>query len=168
LHSDGGWHGHCSGANGEYPPHSEKSVFSATTRWLYSVSLALSLLAAATGTGIVCPTSTVAQDEVKEAMAEDGRPYPQGEEKGSRGVSRRGAVHEHYRHGEAGGGGAPSGTVKSSKTVGGHPVLVNAAMDAMKRWKCEPAPTESRGIVGIQVPTSGLDGEKKTRPKSEL
>jgi hypothetical protein len=110
----------------------------------------------------------VAQDEVKEAMAEDGRPYPQGEEKGSRGVSRRGAVHEHYRHGEAGGGGAPSGTVKSSKTVGGHPVLMNAAMDAMKRWKCEPAPTESRGIVGIQVPTSGLDGEKKTRSKSEL
>ena len=42
---------------------------------------------------------------------------------------------------------APNGTVKSSKPVGGHPLLVNAAMDAMKQWKFEPAPTESSGIV---------------------
>jgi protein TonB len=42
---------------------------------------------------------------------------------------------------------APNGTVKSSKAVGGHPLLVNAAMDAMKRWKFEPAPAESSGIV---------------------
>ncbi len=42
---------------------------------------------------------------------------------------------------------APNGTVKSSKAIGGHPLLVNAAMDAMKQWKFEPAPTESSGIV---------------------
>ena len=42
---------------------------------------------------------------------------------------------------------SPNGTVKSSKPVGGHPVLVNAAMDAMKQWKFESAPTESSGIV---------------------
>ncbi len=42
---------------------------------------------------------------------------------------------------------APNGTVKSSKAIGGHPVLVNAAIDAMKHWKFEPAPTESSGIV---------------------
>ena len=42
---------------------------------------------------------------------------------------------------------APNGSLKSSKAVGGHPVLVNAAMDAMKQWKFEPAPTESSGIV---------------------
>ena len=42
---------------------------------------------------------------------------------------------------------APNGTVKSSKVIGGHPVLVNAAMDAMKQWKFESAPTESSGIV---------------------
>ena len=42
---------------------------------------------------------------------------------------------------------APDGTVKSSTAVGGHPVLVSAAMDAMKRWRFEPAPTESSGIV---------------------
>ena len=42
---------------------------------------------------------------------------------------------------------APNGTVKSSKPVGGHPLLVNAAMDAMRRWRFEPGTTESSGIV---------------------
>ena len=42
---------------------------------------------------------------------------------------------------------APNGTVKSAKVIGGHPVLVNAAVDAMKRWKFETAPTESSGVV---------------------
>lgn len=42
---------------------------------------------------------------------------------------------------------APNGSVKSSRAVGGHPILVNAAMDAMKKWKFEAAPTESSGIV---------------------
>ena len=42
---------------------------------------------------------------------------------------------------------APNGTLKSSKAVGGHPVLVNAAMDAIKKWKFESATEESSGIV---------------------
>jgi TonB family protein len=42
---------------------------------------------------------------------------------------------------------SPNGTVKSSKAVGGHPILVNAAVEAMKQWKFEPASTESSGIV---------------------
>ena len=42
---------------------------------------------------------------------------------------------------------APNGAVKSSKVVGGHPVLVNAAQDAMRQWKFEPAASESSGIV---------------------
>ena len=42
---------------------------------------------------------------------------------------------------------SPNGTVKSSKPVGGHPLLVSAAMDAIKRWKFESAPTESSGVV---------------------
>ncbi len=42
---------------------------------------------------------------------------------------------------------APNGTVKSSKPVGGHPLLVNAATDAIRRWRFEPASTESSGIV---------------------
>ncbi len=42
---------------------------------------------------------------------------------------------------------APNGAVKSSKVVGGHPVLENAAQDAMRQWKFEPAASESSGIV---------------------
>src|SRR5437870_13885705 len=42
---------------------------------------------------------------------------------------------------------APNGNLKSTKVVGGHPLLVNAAMDAIKKWKFEPAPEESTGIV---------------------
>jgi len=41
----------------------------------------------------------------------------------------------------------PGGAVKSAKAVGGHPLLVNAAIDAMKQWKFETAPTDSSGIV---------------------
>lgn len=40
-----------------------------------------------------------------------------------------------------------SGTVKETKLIGGHPVLANAAMDAVKRWKYEPASDETTGIV---------------------
>ncbi len=42
---------------------------------------------------------------------------------------------------------APNGAVKSAKPLGGHPVLVNAAMDAMKQWRFEPASAESSGVV---------------------
>jgi len=42
---------------------------------------------------------------------------------------------------------SPNGTVKSSKPVGGHPLLVSAAMDAIKRWRFEPAQMESSGVV---------------------
>lgn len=42
---------------------------------------------------------------------------------------------------------APNGSVRSWKAVGGHPILVNAAGDALKQWKFETAPTESSGIV---------------------
>ena len=40
-----------------------------------------------------------------------------------------------------------SGTVKDTKLIGGHPVLANAALDAIKRWKYEPASDETVGIV---------------------
>ncbi len=40
-----------------------------------------------------------------------------------------------------------NGSVKDSKAVGGHPLLVNAATDAVKRWKFEPATTETSGTV---------------------
>jgi TonB family protein len=42
---------------------------------------------------------------------------------------------------------SPSGSLKTTKVVGGNPVLVNAALDALKKWKFEPAEDESTGTV---------------------
>jgi TonB family protein len=45
---------------------------------------------------------------------------------------------------------AANGTVKEAKVVGGHPVLANAALDAVRKWRFEPAPGESSGIVNFK------------------
>jgi TonB family protein len=37
----------------------------------------------------------------------------------------------------------PDGQVKHVEVVGGHPLLVNAAVDAVKQWKFAPAKTET-------------------------
>lgn len=42
---------------------------------------------------------------------------------------------------------SPNGTVKDSRVVGGNPILVNSAIDALKKWKFEPATEESTGVV---------------------
>lgn len=42
---------------------------------------------------------------------------------------------------------SPNGGLKDTKVVGGNPLLVNAAMDALKKWKFEPADSESTGTV---------------------
>jgi TonB family protein len=42
---------------------------------------------------------------------------------------------------------SPSGNLKDTKVVGGNPLLINAAMDALKKWKFEPADSESTGTV---------------------
>jgi TonB family protein len=42
---------------------------------------------------------------------------------------------------------APNGSVKSTKVLGGHPLLVSAAEDAVKKWKFESGPEESSGVV---------------------
>ncbi len=42
---------------------------------------------------------------------------------------------------------APNGTVKTTKLIGGHPLLANAAMEAIKKWRYETASEETSGIV---------------------
>jgi TonB family protein len=42
---------------------------------------------------------------------------------------------------------APNGSVKSTKVVGGHPLLVNAAVDAVKKWRFENNSEETTGVV---------------------
>jgi TonB family protein len=38
---------------------------------------------------------------------------------------------------------SPNGVVKETKVIGGHPILVNAAVDAVKKWRFETASAES-------------------------
>jgi len=51
---------------------------------------------------------------------------------------------------------APNGSVKSTKVVGGHPLLVNAAVDAVKKWRFESASEETTGVVEFKFdPNAG-------------
>ena len=45
---------------------------------------------------------------------------------------------------------APNGSVKDARAVGGHPVLVNAALDAARKWRFEPASVESTGVIDFK------------------
>jgi TonB family protein len=45
---------------------------------------------------------------------------------------------------------APGGAVKQAKLVGGHPLLVDPVMDAVKRWKYEPGPSETVQLVEVK------------------
>jgi TonB family protein len=42
---------------------------------------------------------------------------------------------------------APNGIVKSAKAIGGHPLLVDPAIEAVKKWKYEPASEETTNVV---------------------
>jgi len=46
---------------------------------------------------------------------------------------------------------APNGSVKTTKVVGGHPLLVNAAVDAVKKWRFESAAEETTGVVNSSL-----------------
>jgi TonB family protein len=45
---------------------------------------------------------------------------------------------------------APNGTVKSVEIKGGHPLLVQAAQNALRGWKWEPAPHETHEVVELK------------------
>ncbi len=42
---------------------------------------------------------------------------------------------------------SPNGSVKNAKVVGGHPVLANAALEAVKQWRFQADPVESSQTV---------------------
>lgn len=42
---------------------------------------------------------------------------------------------------------APDGHVTNTRVIGGSPLLVNAAMDALKKWRFEPGPKETTEVV---------------------
>jgi TonB family protein len=45
---------------------------------------------------------------------------------------------------------APNGSVKSVEVKGGHPLLAQAAQNALRQWKWEPAPRESHESVELR------------------
>ena len=42
---------------------------------------------------------------------------------------------------------APNGTIKSTKVIGGHPLLIETSVDAVKKWRFEPASEETTTTV---------------------
>ena len=44
---------------------------------------------------------------------------------------------------------APNGTVKTVQPVGGSPVLLQAAQDAVYKWKFAPATAESKELIEL-------------------
>ncbi|HME34919.1 MAG TPA: energy transducer TonB [Candidatus Sulfotelmatobacter sp.] len=42
-----------------------------------------------------------------------------------------------------------NGSVKSTHVLGGNPVLVDAAVDAIGKWKFEPGPSETTEVVQL-------------------
>jgi TonB family protein len=45
---------------------------------------------------------------------------------------------------------APDGHVKSARALGGHPLLVQACLDALKEWKFVAAPEETTQVVEFE------------------
>ncbi len=45
---------------------------------------------------------------------------------------------------------APNGTVKTAEIKGGHPVLAQAALNAVYKWKYEPSAKESHEVIVVQ------------------
>lgn len=45
---------------------------------------------------------------------------------------------------------APNGSVKSVEPVGGNPVLLKAAQDAVMNWKYAPGPDETKELIELQ------------------
>lgn len=45
---------------------------------------------------------------------------------------------------------SPDGSVKEAQIKGGHPVLAQAAVNAVRRWKWEPAPHETHETVEVK------------------
>jgi TonB family protein len=45
---------------------------------------------------------------------------------------------------------APDGKVTSTEVMGGNPVLTQAAIDAVRKWRYEPATQQTHGVVEVR------------------
>jgi protein TonB len=50
---------------------------------------------------------------------------------------------------------AADGHVIATKVVGGSPLLVNAALDALKKWRFEPAPKDTTEVIEFEFNGQG-------------
>src|SRR5689334_11024786 len=92
-------------------------------------NLLLAALALLAVTVAICPGSALAQEELtRKPKVKVAPAYPDIAKRMNIGGSVKISVVV-----------ATNGTIKSTKVVGGHPLLVTAALDALKRWKFEPA-----------------------------
>jgi TonB family protein len=97
----------------------------------------LTMLALALGTAVIVPAPARAQEQLtRKVKSKVPAIYPD--------IARRMSITGVVKVSVVV---APNGTVKNTKVIGGHPLLVNAAMDAVKKWKFEASPEESTGIV---------------------
>src|SRR3954465_661451 len=55
---------------------------------------------------------------------------------------------------------APNGVVKSTKLVGGSPLLADSALEAVKSWKYEPAASETPPVVVFNFNPNPEGGRK--------
>src|SRR5260370_20793574 len=61
---------------------------------------------------------------------------------------------------------SPEGRVKSTRVVGGHPLLVQACQDAVKEWKFTPSSEETTQIVEFDFHGVGSSGNLRQTPAS--
>jgi TonB family protein len=96
-----------------------------------------SVLTALMATAMVCPQPALAQGELtRKAKVRIMPAYPE--------LARRMNLHGTVKVMVTV---LPNGNLKDTKVMGGNPILVNAAMEALKKWKFEPAAEESSGTV---------------------
>jgi len=87
--------------------------------------------------GVTLPRSAAAQDDPGRKVRNRVSPeYPA--------LARRMNIHGTVKLGLVV---TANGTLKETRVIGGNPILVNAAMDAVKKWKFEPADSESSETV---------------------
>lgn len=94
------------------------------------------LLAAVAGLAVLNPVSAFGQDEGRKVKSSVPPVYPELAKK--MGVSGTVKVEVTI---------APNGVVKATRVIGGHPMLVDSAVDAAKRRKYEAGPEETTQVV---------------------
>jgi TonB family protein len=127
--------------DGAFPARRRNFVLSKKTNRRVA-TLWLGLLGSTAGATIVSPTSMFAQQEIKtdeltrKPKTKVSPVYPE--------LAKRMSITGTVRLSVVV---SANGQVKNAKPIGGHPILVTAAMDAMKQWRFEPAAVESSGVV---------------------